>query len=70
MREDFEPDSDLDVLAEFEEDSGIGWEFVSLQDELTDLLGRQVDLQTPQSLSRYFRDQVLQSAKVIYQREG
>ena len=68
LRSDFRPDSDVDVLVEFEPGMRIGWEFIDLQDELSVLFGRDVDLHTPNSLSRHFRDRVLQQAQVVYER--
>lgn len=68
LREDFRPDSDIDVLVEFEPDARIGWEFVQIQEGLSQLFGREVDLNTPKSLSKYFRSKVLQTAEVIYER--
>ena len=67
LRDDFGPDSDIDVLVEFAPDAGIGlFEFVGLQGELGALLGRDVDLHTPASLSHFFREDVVQSAEVAY----
>jgi len=66
LRDDFTPESDVDVLVEFEPGHTPGWEFVSMADELTEILGRGVDLHTPASLSRYFRDQVLAEAEEQY----
>jgi predicted nucleotidyltransferase len=66
LREDFRPDSDIDVLVEFEPDHVPGFAFFTMQEELTRILGRQVDLCTPKFLSPYFRDQVIQEAKVAY----
>jgi predicted nucleotidyltransferase len=61
------PDSDLDLLVEFEPDRVPGLLGLSaIQIELTQALGVQVDLRTPQELSRYFRDEVLQQAQVAY----
>lgn len=64
------PDSDVDLLVEFEpgEEPGlIG--VASLESELSGLLGgRRVDLRTPGDLSRYFRDEVVKSAEVQYAR--
>ena len=68
LRDDFRPDSDVDVLIEFEPDAHVGWEFVSLEDELSQILGRKVDLNTPGFLSRHFRQKVLDTAQVIYER--
>ena len=56
LRDDFSPTSDVDVLVEFEAGHIPGFAFIDLQDELSAILGRSVDLQTPGSLSRYFRD--------------
>lgn len=60
--------SDLDLLVEFAPDAHIGWAFIALQDALTALFGQSVDLHTPASLSRHFRQQVLDEARVIYER--
>lgn len=66
LRDDFGPGSDVDVLVEFEEGHVPGLEFFRLQRELSDLLGRSVDLHTPRFLSPHFRDQVLAEADVQY----
>jgi predicted nucleotidyltransferase len=67
LRDDFGPDSDLDVLVEFESEAQVGLlRMASLELELSGILGRKVDLRTPQELSRYFRDEVLASAEVQY----
>ena len=66
LRDDFTADSDVDVLVEFEPDARIGLAFFRLQDELSELFGQNVDLHTPQSLSKYFRDEVLSEARDIY----
>jgi predicted nucleotidyltransferase len=66
LRDDFGPGSDIDVLVEFEEGHTPGFGFITIQDELSDLLGRKVDLNTPASLSRYFRDEVVRGAEVLY----
>jgi predicted nucleotidyltransferase len=63
---DFRPDSDVDVLVEFEPGHTPGLQFFAMQDELSRLLERRVDLNTPECLSRYFRDEVLAEAEVIY----
>jgi len=63
----FGPDSDVDVLVEFEEGAVVTLlDMARMEQELTQLVGRQVDLRTPKELSRYFRDQVLASAEVQY----
>lgn len=56
LRDDFGPDSDVDILVEFEPRHTPGFEFIDIQDQLTALLGRTVDLNIPLDLSRYFRD--------------
>lgn len=66
---DFRPDSDVDVLVEFEPGHVPGLKFFELEQELSDLLGRKVDLNTPQCLSRYFRDEVVAEAEVVYAQE-
>ncbi len=66
LRDDFRPDSDVDVLVEFEPDHIPGLiRFAGMELELSQLLGgRKVDLNTPQFLSPYFRDEVLEEAAV------
>src|SRR5947209_6954506 len=66
LRDDFRPESDVDVLVEFEPGHVPGFAFIELQDELSALIGRKVDLHTPASLSRYFRDRVVREAQVQY----
>jgi predicted nucleotidyltransferase len=68
LREDFRPESDVDVLVEFDPDHVPGLlGMARLARELQGLFsGRPVDLRTPRDLSRYFRDEVLCQAKVIY----
>lgn len=68
MRDDFGPDSDVDVLVQFEPGKAPGWDFFAMQDELTSILGRRVDLNTPGFLSRYFRDRVVAEAETVYER--
>ena len=69
LREDFGPDSDVDILVEFEKGYEPGFGFFDMQDELSQLLGRKVELHTPNFLSRYFRDEVLKTAQVQYARD-
>lgn len=68
LRDDFRADSDVDVLVQFEPGQSPGWEFFRMQDELSEMLGRRVDLNTPGFLSAYFRDRVLSEAETIYER--
>lgn len=67
LRDDFRPDSDIDVLVEFEPGKTPGFAIVTMQQELSELFGgRVVDLRTPQELSRYIRDRVVAEALVLY----
>jgi predicted nucleotidyltransferase len=66
LRDDFGPDSDVDVLVEFEAGKTPGFGFITIQDELSELLRRRVDLNTPACLSRYYRDEVLSEAVDLY----
>jgi predicted nucleotidyltransferase len=68
LREDFLAESDIDVLVEFEPGHVPGLiRLAGMELELSDLLGgRKVDMNTPQCLSRYFRDEVLKEAEVAY----
>jgi len=69
LRDDFRPDSDVDVLVEFEPGHTPDFfRYVDMQDELTEMLGRTVDLNTAGFLSRHFRQKVLKTAQVIYER--
>ncbi|MCX7598446.1 MAG: nucleotidyltransferase domain-containing protein [Armatimonadetes bacterium] len=67
LREDFTPESDVDVLVEFEAGARITLlDLARMEEELEGIIGREVDLRTPEELSRYFRDKVLASAVVQY----
>jgi uncharacterized protein len=69
LRDDFGPESDVDVLVEFLPGKTPGYfRLIEMEFELADLLaqGRKVDLRTPQELSRYFRDKVVAAAEPIY----
>lgn len=67
LRADFTPESDVDWLVEFEPGQVPGYiRLASMESELSDLIGRKADLRTPNELSRYFREDVLDSAVVQY----
>ena len=66
LRPDFNPKSDVDVLVEFEPDHIPGLAFFGMQDELSNIFGRKVDLNTPGFLSKYFRESVQKEAKEFY----
>jgi hypothetical protein len=67
LREDFGPESDVDILVEFEPGQSVGLiRLAGMEIELSDIFGRKVDLRTPGDLSRYFRQEILDSAEVQY----
>jgi hypothetical protein len=68
LRDDFSPDSDIDVLLEFVPGYTPGFfRLFDMEEELSGLFGgRKVDMRTPQDLSRYFRDEVVATAEVQY----
>jgi hypothetical protein len=66
LRDDFRPGSDVDVLVEFEPGQVPGLAFFAMEDELSGILGRKVDLNTPGFLGRHLRERVLQEAQVQY----
>ena len=70
LRDDFGPNSDVDVLVEFEEDAHVSlFDIVRMEEELSAILGRKADMRTPQDLSRYFRDRIMRTAVVQYAAE-
>jgi predicted nucleotidyltransferase len=66
LRDDFGPDSDVDVLVEFDPEHIPGYQFITMQEELAALLRRRVDLLTKNSLHRLIRTRVLDEAQVLY----
>lgn len=67
LRDDFGPESDVDVLVEFEPGHVPGLEFVSIEREFSRLIGgRRVDMITPKFLNSRIRHQVLSSAEPLY----
>ena len=67
VRDDFNPKSDIDVLVEFEPGYTPGLNFFLIEAELSQLLGRQVDLQTTSFLSQEIRRSALSEAVVAYE---
>jgi predicted nucleotidyltransferase len=67
LRGDAGPDSDLDILVEFIPGRKVGLRFITIQDDLTAIFGRPVDLNTPGFLSPHFRDRVLHEAQPLYE---
>ena len=67
LRSDFRSDSDIDLLVEFDPDHIPGLiRLAGMEIELTEIMGRKADIRTAQDLSRYFRQEVLNSAEVQY----
>ena len=67
LRDDFRDDSDVDILVELKPGHPVGLiRLGGIELEISQLLGRRVDLRTPEDLSPYFRQQVLESAAVQY----
>lgn len=66
LRDDFASDSDVDVLVEFEQGTRVGWAFFGMQRELSGIIGRKVDLNTPGFISDAFRERVLEEARTLY----
>ena len=69
LRDDFTRESDVDVLVEFEPGKTPGLAIITMEDELSNIINRQIDLRTSADLSRYFRDRVLAEAMVIYEKD-
>jgi predicted nucleotidyltransferase len=67
LREDFTNQSDVDVLVEFEQGMTPGLAIITMEDELSQIINRTIDLRTPKDLSRYFREDVMKEALVIYE---
>jgi hypothetical protein len=67
LRDDFTKESDVDVLVEFEPRKTPGLAIITMEDELSNIINRQIDLRTAADLSRYFREQVLAETMVIYE---
>jgi predicted nucleotidyltransferase len=67
LRPDFRPDSDVDVLVEFQPGRRVGYiRLAEMELALSEILGRKADLRTPAELSRYFRNEVMVEAEVQY----
>ncbi len=67
VRDDFGPESDIDVLVEFEEGHTPGLNFFLMESELSDLLGRRVDLQTKKFLSAIILENALSESVAVYE---
>lgn len=67
LRGDIRADSDVDLLVEYKADARVGLEFFQHMIDLTHIIGRNVDLRTPEDLSRYFRQAVCEEAIPIFE---
>ena len=68
LRDDFRPDSDVDVLVEFEPDARVGLiALAGMEIELSGIFGRAAEMHTIKGLNPHFRDEVLNTAKVQYE---
>lgn len=71
LRTDFTAESDIDLLVEYQPDARVTLlDMVQQEIEPGELIGRAVDLRTPNELSRYFRQSVLETAVTIYEQDG
>ncbi len=71
LRDDFGPESDVDVLVDFEPGVSVGLiTLAGMEIELSELLGRRAEIHTPAGLHPRFRDRVEQAAEVEYERAG
>ena len=72
LRDDFGPESDIDVLVAFEPDVRLGWDFFSVAEELSQILGRKADMHTFESIANkqnwLLREEILDSAEALYER--
>ena len=73
LRSDFTDQSDIDVMVQFQTDAQIGWEIVTMNDELEAIFQRRVDLTTKQGIEQsdnwLRRQNILDSATLIYEQE-
>ena len=68
LRDELKPGSDIDILVEFDKNHMPGlFDISRMEIELSETIGRKVDLRTPEDLSRYFREEVPKSAEVHYE---
>jgi predicted nucleotidyltransferase len=68
LRDELSPESDIDLLVEFEEDHMPGLiTLAGMEIELSEIIGRKIDIRSSLDLSRFFRDKVLRQAKTLYE---
>lgn len=69
LGDNYRQDSDIDILVDLEPKAPVGFlEMARMEIELSEMIGRKVDLRTPRELSKYFRDKVVAEAEVLYER--
>ncbi len=70
LRDDFRPDSDVDVLVEFEPNAGVTYlDMATMEIELAEVIGYKVDLREPEELSHYLRAKIVSTAMPLYERK-
>jgi len=68
LQDELKPGSDIDLLVEFDKNHMPGlFDISRMEIELSGVIGRKVDLRTPEDLSKYFRDEVVKNAEVHYE---
>jgi uncharacterized protein len=68
LRDDFRPDSDVDVLVEFEPGYKVGWDIIDIEEEFSRFFGgRRVEMINPNYLNRHLRERILASAQLQYE---
>jgi predicted nucleotidyltransferase len=67
LRDDYRPNSDIDVLVEFRPERIVGWEIIEIEDELSQLFGHRVEVVSPKYLLPRLKDRILASAQVQYE---
>ncbi len=68
LKNTYNKESDVDLLVEFEDDTEYGLlDVARIERELTNMIGKKVDLRTPEELSKYFRENIIKEAEVKYE---
>ena len=72
VRDDFRPDSDIDLLVTYEPDDPWGlFDFMDMREEISEIVGRKVELVEREAVkenpNRFIRKAILESARVVYE---
>lgn len=68
LRDDFRPDSDVDVLVEFQPGKIVGWDIIHIEEELSQILGgHKIDMVRKEAIYHRLKDRILASAQVQYE---